>query len=122
MARFDQRRVPRGTSRKWEIVIDDDRPKSFSEAATAADVKPQHRLLRDIETPQLAAIPLLPRGAELARGERYLDLHDPARGEFVGNGYEQVRPGQRVIARSSAPQHVWRALIDAAERVLGRLR
>ena len=119
MARYDLMRVPRGPTRKWEVVMEDE-PERPIARMTAADVKHQHRLLRDIPAPELQSIPLLPTGAALERGARYVDLHDPARGEFTGGGHEHVRPGQRVISRGETPPEVWRAVLDAADRVLGR--
>lgn len=86
---------------------------------TAADVKAEHRILRDIPTEELRPLPLLPTGARLERGEWYLDLHNPARGEFPGSGPEHVRPGQRVIARGSATPELWRELLEACDRVIG---
>jgi hypothetical protein len=89
---------------------------------TAADVKGDHRILREIPVEDLAQLPLLPEGALLERREWFLDLHNPARGEFPGNGREHVRPGQRVVARSAASREVWQSLVDACDEVLGRTR
>ncbi len=121
MPRYDQMKVPAGPTRKWEIVIDES-GESEARSRTAADVKAEHRILRDIPEDGLRSLPLVPAGAFLQRGEWYLDLHNPARGEFPGNGREHVRPGQRVIARSSASRELWRRLIDSCDDVLGRRR
>ena len=121
MPRYDQLKVPAGPTRKWEIVIDDS-AEARAARQSAADVKREHRILRDIPGEELRTLPLLPTGALLERGEWYLDLHNPARGEFRGNGREQVRPGQRVVTRSAASTQLWRALVDACDDVLGRRR
>jgi hypothetical protein len=121
MPRYDQMKVPSGPTRKWEIVIDDARERETA-TLTAVDVKNEHRVLRDIAEDDLRELPLVPVGAFLERGEWYLDLHNPARGEFPGNGREHVRPGQRVIARSAASRDLWRRLVDACDDVLGRRR
>lgn len=89
---------------------------------TAADVQREHRVLLGLDAEDLRSLPLLPAGALLERGQRYLDLQNPARGEFPGSGREGVRPGQRVVARPSATSEVWRALVDACDEVLGRRR
>ncbi len=114
-------KVPSGPTRKWEIVIDES-AEAEVRSLSAADVKAEHRILRDLPEDELRSLPLLPAGAFLQRGEWYLDLHNPARGEFPGNGRENVRPGQRVIARSFASRELWRRLIDACDAVLGRRR
>lgn len=117
MPRYNEVRVPRGVSRKWEIVIEEP-VENVPRSRTAVEVKHDHRMLRDIPDSLLRDVPLLATGAALERGERYIDLHDPARGEFSSDGHEYVRPGQRVIARRSAPPEVWRALLASAEAFL----
>ena len=115
---YDQMKVPAGPTRKWEIVIDeghDDR--LVSRERTAVDVKRQHRVLRDIADGELRAVPLLQTGTTLLRGERYLDLNAPARGEFAGDGYARVGPGRAVLAKSETPAAVWRAIVRAADGV-----
>jgi hypothetical protein len=109
-------KVPRGPTRKWEIVMEDGHEDvAPAQARTAVDVKHDHRVLRDIADGELRAVPLLATGATLRRGERYLDLHSPARGEFAGDGYERVRPGRGVLAKSETPAAVWRAIVRAAD-------
>jgi hypothetical protein len=114
-------KVPSGPTRKWEIVMDDAQEREVS-SLTAADVKNEHRVLREIAEGDLRQLPLVPVGAFLQRGEWFLDLHNPARGEFPGNGREHVRPGQRVIARSAASRDLWMRLVEACDDVLGRRR
>ncbi|OLC52462.1 MAG: hypothetical protein AUH85_17125 [Chloroflexi bacterium 13_1_40CM_4_68_4] len=116
--RYDQMKVPSGPTRKWEIVMEDGRDDDAeSLARTAIDVKRDHRVLRDIADGDLRTAPLLATGTTLRRGERYLDLHAPARGEFVGDGYERVRPGRGVLAKSETPPSVWRAILKAVDGV-----
>jgi hypothetical protein len=122
--RYDATRVPRGPTRKWEIVIDheDGGVAVGSAPRSAAEVKSEHRLLRDIPDRLLDGVALVAESARFERGERYLDLHDPARGEFAGDGHARVRPGRRVIARRSASPEMWLRLLDAADDILGRPR
>src|SRR5437764_11474482 len=49
---------------------------------TAFDVKEAHRRLRDYTDDLLKQIPILPAGSRLEQEAAYLDLADPARGEF----------------------------------------
>ncbi len=121
MPRYDEVQIPRGPTRKWEIVMDES---ADGQAAvrTAADVQREHRVLRGLDPDELRSLPLLPGGALLERGQWYLDLHNPAQGEFPGGGREHVRPGQRVVARNSSSASLWRALVDACDEVLGRRR
>ena len=97
----------------------DDAREREAATLTAADVKSEHRVLRDIAEDELRELPLVPVGAFLERGEWYLDLHNPARGEFSGDGHSRVRPGRRVIARRAASEQMWDQLLDAADDVLG---
>ena len=121
--RYDQIKVPSGPTRKWEIVIDDGlEDVATTQARTAIDVKRDHRVLRDLSDGELRTLPLLATGTTLRRGERYLDLHNPARGEFVGDGYERVRPGGAVLSKRDAPDEVWSAIVTAADGVTRPLR
>lgn len=121
MARYTEIRVPRGPTREWKIVIEEDHAAGPGIATTfAADVQREHRVLREVPASSLDGVTLLPAGAPLERGERFLDLHDPARGEFPGDGHSRVRPGRRVIARRDVAPDVWRNLLDAADRIVSR--
>src|SRR5947208_17177034 len=101
MPRYDQMKVPSGPTRKWEIVMDDAREREAA-TLTAADVKTEHRVLRDIAEDELRELPLVPVCAFLERGECSINLHNPSRGQLPRNSREHIRPRQRVIARSSA--------------------
>ena len=120
--RYDQMKVPSGPTRKWEVVMDDGREVTETHSRTAVEVKREHRVLRDISDGALRAVPLLATGTTLRRGERYIDLHNPARGEFVGDGYERVRPGGAVLSKRDAPDEVWSAIVTAADGVTRPLR
>jgi hypothetical protein len=116
--RYAEMKVPSGPTRKWEVVMEDGRDTpAETPARTAVEVKREHRVLRDIADGALRAVPLLATGTTLRRGERYIDLHNPARGEFAGDGYERVRPGRGVLAQSETPSDVWRAIVNAADAV-----
>ena len=90
------------------------------ERRTAREVRADHRVLLSFSDADLAAMPLVPEGTRLARGGWYLDLHDPARADFIASGDEAVEPGQHVIARKEVPAELWDELLRACDGVLGR--
>ncbi len=129
MARFDGQRVPRGTSRRWEVIVSDEQtdgsaaaPPEATASLTALDVRSEHRVLQSMSESQLAAIPLLREGERLARYGDYLDLHDPARADFRAEGDEVVRPGQRIVARTAVARELWDDLLAACAEVTGARR
>jgi hypothetical protein len=122
MAKYDEAPVPRGTSRRWEVLMSDDASSSRPEIErrTAADVRSEHRVLLSFSDADLGTMPLIPEGTRLGRGAWYLDLHDPAKADFLASGDEIVEPGQHVIARKSVPGELWEELRRACDGVLGR--
>src|SRR5687768_891806 len=105
MAKYDEAPVPRGTSRRWEVLISDEgvAPYATGERRTALDVRGDHRVLLAFSDVDLGAMPLIPEGARLRRRGWYMDLHDPARADFIASGDETVEPGQHVVARDEVP-------------------
>jgi len=122
MAKYDEAPVPRGTSRRWEVLMSDDVPGVGPgvDRRTARDVRGEHRVLLSFSDKDLAAMPLLPESTRLARGGWYLDLHDPARADFIATGDEAVEPGQHVLARKEVSGELWDELLRACDGVLGR--
>jgi len=122
MAKYDEAPVPRGTSRRWEVLMSDDEPLSHPGQArrTALEVRAEHRVLAGFGETELESMPLVPEGQRLARQAWYLDLHDPARADYVADGDEVVKGGQHVIARKEVSPVVWEELLRACDVVLGR--
>jgi hypothetical protein len=123
MAKYDETRVPRGTSRRWEVLLSDEEvpPRAARlRARTALDVRPEHRVLAGFSDADLAAMPLLSEGERLVRRAWHLDLHDPARADFVADGDALVVPGQHIIARDEVAPELWVELLRACDGVLGR--
>ena len=122
MAKYDEARVPRGTSRRWEVLMSDNAagPQSGVERRTAKDVRAEHRVLLSFSDADLAAIPLVTEGTRLARAGWYLDLHDPAKADFLASGDETVEPGQHMVARREVSGDLWDELLRACDGVLGR--
>lgn len=121
MSSYDEQPVPRGPSGRWEVVLSDEEHQGIRRL-TALDVRGDHRILHDLSEEDLAGIPLLLDDAPLRRYGEYLDLHDPARANFLAEGSERVRPGQRIVARSSVPRAIWDDLIAACDEITGRRR
>ena len=122
MAKYDEAPVPRGTTRRWEVVMSDEEtsPQPGVERRTAKDVRAEHRVLLSFSDAELEAMPLVPEGTRLARRGWYLDLHDPGRADFLATGDEIVEPGQHVLARNRVSGELWDEVRRACDGVLGR--
>ena len=102
-------------------MSDDDAPQHAGQARrTALEVRAEHRVLAGFADAELESVPLVPEGTRLVRQAWYLDLHNPARADFVAEGDEVVDPGQHVIARKEVPATLWNELLRACDGVLGR--
>ena len=95
-------------------------PQSGVERRTAKDVRAEHRVLLSFSDADLNAMPLVTESTRLARGGWYLDLHNPAKADFLASGDETVEPGQHVLARNSVPGELWDEILRACDGVLGR--
>jgi hypothetical protein len=122
MTKYDEVPVPRGTSRRWEVLMSDDgaAPEPGLDRRTAKDVRGEHRVLLSFSDRDLAAMPLVPENMRLVRGGWYLDLHNPAKADFPATGDETVEPGQHMLARKEVPAELWDKLRRACDGVLGR--
>jgi hypothetical protein len=95
-------------------------PPVGADRRTAKDVRTEHRVLLSFSDSDLGSMPLVPENIRLTRGGWYLDLHDPARADFIATGDEAVEPGQHVLARKEVPSELWLELLRACDGVLGR--
>jgi hypothetical protein len=95
-------------------------PQPEGERRTARDVRAEHRVVLSFSDADLGEMPLVPENTRLMRGGWYLDLHDPARADFIASGDEAVEPGQHVIARREVSAELWDELLRACDGVLGR--
>jgi hypothetical protein len=116
---YDDRPVPRGTSHRWEVILADDEHHAQARRLRAIDIRAQHRILHLLADADLRRIPLMAEGERLVRYKPYLDLHDPARADFLAEGTEVVKPGQRLVARAEVSGEIWTALVSAAHEVVG---
>ena len=101
-------------------MSDDDGPHAGERRRTALDVRAEHRVLLSFSDADLRAMPLVPEGRSLARRGWFIDLHDPARAEFIANGDEVVEPGQHVVGRAEVSAPLWDELRRACDGVIGR--
>ena len=121
MAGYADAKVPRGTSRRWEVLMSsDEHARHTAERKMAIAVQADHRVLREVPEQFLRDVPLLEEGTTLTRRHDYMDFHDPARGEFRAEGTEVVKPGQRMVAREDCSEDAWRELREACDRVRRR--
>jgi hypothetical protein len=122
MPKYDEARVPRGTSRRWEVLMSEDPMSSRPdiERRTAKDVRAEHRVLLSFRDADLVPMPLVSEGTRLVRGGWYMDLHNPAKADFPATGDETVEPGQHVLARNEVSKELWDELRRACDGVLGR--
>jgi hypothetical protein len=121
MAKYDEARVPRGTSKRWEVLLSDDAAtRPDIERRTAKNVRAEHRVLLSFADADLSAMPLVKAGTRLSRGDWYLDLHNPAKADFLATGDETVEPGQHMLARREVSGELWDEVRLACDGVLGR--
>ena len=115
----DEDQVPREMSPRWEVSLAADEGPPGAPRLRALDVRAHHRILKAMSEDDLARIPLLPQGQRLIRYKEHLDLHDPARANFLADGTEAVKPGQRVVAKGDVTREIWDRLVESAHDVVG---
>lgn len=122
MTKSDASPAPKPPSGRWEVVHAEDARAYMERRLTGLDVRSEHRILQGLSEEDLGGMPLVPEGQSLKRYTEYLDLHDPGRANFLAEGNESVRPGQRLVARKTVSKAIWDDLISACDEVIGRRR
>lgn len=120
MAKLDTPTAPKAPSGRWEVVHAEDARAYMERRLSGLDVRSEHRILQGLSEEDLAGMPLVPEGQTLRRYAEYLDLHDPGRANFLAEGNESVRPGQRLVARKTVSKQIWDDLRAACDEVVGR--
>jgi hypothetical protein len=88
----------------------------------ARDLKDVHRTLHDrFDDDELKAIPVVPEGARLRQGAKYLDVRDPSRREFTATGEMRAERDARIVPKDEVPYSIWNRLTGAdQERIAER--
>jgi hypothetical protein len=77
--------------------------------ASAYDMRDLHRSL-DLPDDELKRVPVLRAGERLQQGATYLDLRDPARGEFAATGDMAAGPSNAYVAKDQVAYDTWNRL------------
>jgi hypothetical protein len=80
-------------------------------ARTAYDIKELHNRMRDFADADLAQIRVLPVGTRLEQGASYIDLNDPARGEFTATGEMTAESGNYYVPKTEVHYQLWNRLL-----------
>ncbi len=89
----------------------------------AYDDKELVKTLQGFNSDELKKILLVPRGAKLQQGAKYVDLNDPDRTEIVASGANPVTPhleaqeNQRLVPKSETDYELWDKLTGKSERI-----
>ncbi|BCM94305.1 hypothetical protein IAD21_06210 [Abditibacteriota bacterium] len=89
----------------------------------AYDDKELVKSLPEFNSNQLKKILIVPRGAKLQQGAKYVDLNDPDRKEIIASGENPVtphleaQPNQRLVPKSETDYELWDKLTGKAERI-----
>lgn len=79
--------------------------------------------MKDFNSDELKQILIVPRGAKLEQGAKYVDLNDPDRLEIIASGENPVTPhleaqeNQRLVPKSGTDYELWDKLTGKGERV-----
>jgi hypothetical protein len=89
------------------------------ETRPASEIKALHEQLSGLPKDELKQIPVLIAGSRLEQGAAYLDLRNPAAGEFRAMGSMEAGPDNWYVPKSDVDHELWDWLIgrDAPERV-----
>lgn len=91
-------------------------PRTGELGPSAYDVKDVHRTWSGLSDADLKQIPVLAAGTRLRQGAVYIDLNDPARGEFKAVGNMEAGPENRYVAKDAVDCQLWNALIGVENR------
>src|SRR5262245_7658852 len=100
-----------------ELAPDDQRgapghvPGHSEESYPAVWAKDLHERLPQFTRDWLVQLPIVAPGATLEEGGIYLDLDHPGRGPFMATGSEEVRPGERYVAKRDTAREIWEELL-----------
>ena len=77
---------------------------------TAADYKDLHQRMNSFDNSELRAIPILPQGARLEQGARYIDLNNLDAGVITAKGVMEAGPENLYVQKSEVEYTLWNRL------------
>lgn len=85
-------------------------PHEEKAAFTAYEIKELHAKLKDLNHDELWQIIVLPEGARLEQGAKYLDLNDPKRREFTATADMVTGPDNYYVPKKAIDYQLWNRL------------
>lgn len=90
-------------------------PHPEKDARSAYDIKELHGQLADLSDAELKDIEIMPEGARLAQGAKYIDLRRLDRGEFVALGNMTAGPDNYFVPKSETDYQLWNRLTGVTD-------
>ena len=85
-------------------------------AFIAYEIKELHDKLSDLNKDELWQIVVLPEGARLEQGAKYLDLNDPQRREFTATANMAAGPDNYYVPKKAIDYQLWNRLTGVQNR------
>jgi|SRR5579885_3200447 hypothetical protein len=85
-------------------------PHEEKAAFTAYEIKELHAKLSNLNHDELWQIIVLPEGARLEQGAKYLDLNDPRRREFTATADMVTGPDNYYVPKKAIDYQLWNRL------------
>lgn len=86
------------------------RSDAINDGLTASDIKELHEHLKEFTNDELKQIVILPEGARLEQGAKYVDLKDPERKEFMAMGVMEATSENWYVPKSQIGYPLWNRL------------
>ncbi len=90
-------------------------PHPEKDARSAFDIKELHGQLGDLTSAELKDIEIMPEGARLAQGAKYIDLRHLDRGELLARGDMVAGPDNYYVPKSETDYQLWNRLTGVTD-------
>jgi hypothetical protein len=90
-------------------------PHPEKSARSAYDIKELHGQLSDLTEAELRDIEIMPEGARLEQGAKYIDLRHMDRGEFVALATMTAGPDNLYVPKSETDYQLWNRLTGVTD-------
>ena len=90
-------------------------PHPEKDARSAFDIKELHERLPDLTNAELKDIEIVPEGARLEQGARYVDLRHLEQGEIVARGDMVAGPDNYYVPKSETDYQLWNRLTGVTD-------